>query len=119
MSRAGRQRSAKRQLAAATLLLEAFVVGFAALVAYGLRVAPEVVVWSVGGALALALLLLAGLLRLPGAYWAGSVLQVLVVATGIAVPTMYVVGGIFAVMWFIALRLGGRIDAERSVRGGS
>ena len=33
---------------------------------------------------------------------------------GLVVPMMFVVGGIFVVLWFVALRLGGRIDRERA-----
>ena len=100
-------------------MLEAFVVGFAALVAFGLRVAEPAVVWGVGGALALSLVLAAGVLGRPGGYVVGSVLQVPVVAVGVAVPMMLVMGGIFAVLWVVALRLGGRIDIERRARDAS
>lgn len=114
-----RPRSARRQFAATILVLEAFVVGFAALVAFGLRVAEPAVVWGVGGALALSLVLAAGVLGRPGGYVVGSVLQVAVVAVGVAVPMMLVMGGIFAVLWVVALRLGGRIDIERRARDAS
>ena len=33
---------------------------------------------------------------------------------GFFVPMMFVVGGIFVVLWVVALRLGGRIDRERA-----
>ena len=97
-------------------MLEAFVVLFAALVAFGLRVAEPSHVWLVGGALALSLVLAAGVLGRPGGYVVGSVLQVAVVASGLAVPLMYVVGAIFAVLWVASLRLGARIDRERAER---
>ncbi len=113
---AGTSRSARRQFASTILVLEAFVVGFGALVAHGLQVAPATVVWGVGGALALALVLVAGMLRWPGGYVAGSALQVALVLTGLGVPTMFVVGAIFVVLWVVALRLGGRIDRERRER---
>lgn len=98
------------------LVLEACVVLFAALVAYGLRAAEPGTVWLLGGGLALSLLLAAGLLRQPGGYVVGSVLQVAVVAGGVLVPLMFVVGGIFAVLWVVSLRLGARIDRERAER---
>ncbi|MCU1431333.1 MAG: hypothetical protein JWP95_438 [Actinotalea sp.] len=98
------------------LVLEAFVVLFATLAAFGLRVAPPSLVWGVGGALVLALVLVSGMLRWPGGYVAGSVLQVAVVATGLAVPMMFVVGGIFVALWVVSLRLGARIDRERFER---
>ena len=109
-------RSARRQFAATILVLEAFVVGFAALVAFGLRAADPAVVWGLGGGLALSLVLAAGVLGRPGGYVVGSVLQVAVLAAGVVVPMMWVVGGIFVLLWVVALRLGGRIDRERSER---
>lgn len=109
-------RSARRQFAATMLTLEAFVVLFAVLVAYGLQVADPARVWLVGGALVLCLLLAAGTLRRPGGYVVGSVLQVAVVAAGLVVPMMYVVGGVFAALWVASLRLGARIDRERVER---
>lgn len=110
------RRSARRQFAATILVLEAFVVLFAALVAYGLQAAPTTVVVTVGGAMALALVLVGGMLRWPGGYAAGSVLQLAILLTGLVVPMMFVVGGIFVVLWVVALRLGGRIDRERAER---
>ena len=89
---------------------------FATLVAFGLRVAPPDVVWLLGGSLTFALLVVAGLLRWPAGYVAGSVLQVVLVASGLVVATMYFVGGIFALLWFVGLRLGSRIDRERRER---
>jgi len=109
-------RSAKRQFAATILVLEAFVVGFAALVAFGLRLAPSGVVWGAGAGLGVALLVTAGLLRTRAGYVLGSVLQVPVLVIGLLVPMMFVVGGIFVLLWVVALRLGGRIDRERAAR---
>lgn len=113
----GRPRSAKRQFAASILVLEAFVVGFAVLVAYGLRTADPAVVAGVGGALALSLLLAAGMAGRPGGYVVGSVLQLPVVAaTAVSDPVMVVLGLVFLGLWVVALRLGGRIDRERAER---
>lgn len=113
---APRPRSARLQFARTMLVLEAFVVFFASLVGYGLQLAPPAAVWLVGGVLTLSFVLVAGVLRWPGGYVAGSVLQVLLLALGLAVPTMFVVGGVFAALWVVSLRLGGRIDRERAER---
>ena len=109
-------RSAKHQFASTMLVLEACVVGFATLVAFGLEAAEPRIVWTLGGALGLSLVLAAGLLRRPGGYVVGSVLQAAVVGAGVVVPLMFVVGAIFAALWFSALRLGARIDRERAER---
>lgn len=107
-------RSARRQFAATILALESLLVVFATLVAFGLRVAQPAMIWAAGGTLAVALVVAAGLLRHPGGYLLGSVLQALVLAAGLVVPMMYVIGGVFVVLWVVALRLGGRIDRERA-----
>ena len=116
-------RAARRQFAATMLTLEAFVAFFGALVAYGLRAAPTGTIWAVGGAVTVTCLLLAGMLRRPGAYLAGTVLQVIVLvgavfaATKDAAGVMFLVTwAVFMALWFAALRLGARIDRERRER---
>ena len=109
-----RKRPAKPQFTQTVLVLEAGVVFFATLVAYGLRLAEPAAVWWVGGTLSVTLIVLSGLMTRPGGYVAGTVVQVLVLAVGFFVPMMFVVGGIFVVLWVVALRLGGRIDRERA-----
>jgi hypothetical protein len=45
----------------------------------------------------------------PGQGWAlaaGSVLQVAVIAAGVVVPAMFVLGAIFAALWAVAIWLG-------------
>ena len=109
-----RKRPARIVLGQTMLLLEAFVVLFAALVAFGLRSAPPAAVWAVGGGLAALLLVLAGLQRHRWGSVAGTVAQLPVLACGFVVPMMFGVGGLFAVLWVATLRLGVRIDAERA-----
>ena len=121
-----RKRSAKRQLAATTLATESLMVIFGTLVAYGLRVAPPGVLWIAGGGLAVILFVLSGSLGRPGGYLAGTVVQVPVLASGfvlLAAPVtgagfgaaiLFVLAALFAVLWFMSLRVGGRIDRERA-----
>ncbi|MET1061870.1 MAG: DUF4233 domain-containing protein [Aeromicrobium sp.] len=109
-----RKRPAKPQFTQTILVLEAVVVFFATLVAYGLRVAPVSTIWLVGGCLSVVLILLSGLVSRPGGYLAGSIVQVFVLAGGFIIPMMFAVGVIFVVLWVVALRLGGRIDRERA-----
>ncbi|WP_322645573.1 DUF4233 domain-containing protein [Oerskovia flava] len=123
-----RKKPAKALFASTTLLLEAFVVLFATLVAYGLRQVPgtrdawagwagvpsTTAIWVAGGTLALVLVVLSRAVSAPGGYLAGSIVQVPVLASGIVVPMMFVVGGLFVVLWIVSLRLGGRIDRERA-----
>ncbi|HUX70135.1 MAG TPA: DUF4233 domain-containing protein [Cellulomonadaceae bacterium] len=109
-----RKRAATVQFTQTILVLEAFVVVFGTLVAFGLRVAPSSTIWTTGGVLTVTLLILSGLMGRPGSYVAGSVAQVVVLASGLVVTAMIVIGGVFAVLWVVALRLGGRIDRERA-----
>jgi nitrogen fixation-related uncharacterized protein len=46
----------------------------------------------------------------------GWILQVAVLALGFLVPTMFIIGGIFVVLWFFAVRNGQRVDALRAER---
>lgn len=108
------KRPAKPQFTQMTLLLEAFVVAFATLVAYGLRVAPPATVWTLGGVTFVVLVLLSGYVGRPGGYVAGTLAQLAVLGFGVLVPMMYGVGAVFVAMWFVSLRLGGRIDRERA-----
>lgn len=108
------KRPAKPQFASTILVLEAVLVLFAALTAFGLDSVPPGVLWPVAGALFLVLVVLSRLVTAPGGYVAGSVAQVVVIACGVAIPLMYALGLLFAVLWFVALRLGGRIDRERA-----
>ena len=114
-----RKRPALPQLASSVLMLEAFLVLFATLVAYGLAAASSTAlstraVWLLGGALRVVLGVLSRTVTRRGGYVAGSVAQVLVLAVGVVVPVVVVVGGVFVIMWVVALRLGGRIDRERA-----
>ena len=121
-----RKGSARRQFAATTLATESFVVLFGTLLAYGLQVAPPGVLWAAGGGLALVLLLLSGMLRSPGGYLAGTLVQIPVLASGIVLlfaPVtgsgfgaimLFAVGALFVTLWIVSLRVGGRIDRERA-----
>ena len=63
----------------------------------------------VGGGLALLAILLAGVVGRPRMGWAlyaGSALQLLVIASGVMIPAMYILGVIFAALWFTGIWLG-------------
>jgi hypothetical protein len=108
-------RSPKRILASSVLCFEAPCVFFGGLVAKDLTDLSTAA--AVGGASAIAVLclLVAGLLGRPGGYALGSILQVVILATGFVVPAMFVVGVLFGALWVTALVQGGRL--ERSAAG--
>jgi hypothetical protein len=69
---------------------------------------------GIGLGLAVAALVIAGLLRFEWAYYAGFALQVAALALGIAVPAMIVLGLIFGGLWTAAYVLGKRIEAQQA-----
>ncbi|ACZ22299.1 hypothetical protein Sked_23850 [Sanguibacter keddieii DSM 10542] len=96
------------------LVLEAFVVLFATLTASKLLDVPALTVWIIGGVLALVLMILSRTVTVPGGYVAGSVVQVPVLAIGIAIPLMIPVAVVFIALWAVSLWLGAKIDRERA-----
>jgi Protein of unknown function (DUF4233) len=111
-----------RQLCGTVLVMEAIVIGLAIPVAIVYEHLHRGVAVGVGGALAVCALLLSGVIGRPGMGWAlvaGSVLQVLVIAAGVVVPAMYILGVVFAALWVTGIWLGRRLQtpAAPSARG--
>lgn len=97
-----------RRLASSVLVFEALVVVFAFLVALAVNDADPMVA-GIGAAVLIAgAVAITALLRYRWAYVAGSVLQVLMIASGIAVSAMYFLGAVFAALWIAAIWLGSR-----------
>jgi hypothetical protein len=42
----------------------------------------------------------------------GSLLQALVIASGVVLPVMYILGGIFAMLWVTGIWLGHRVESS-------
>ena len=108
-----RNRSTKRALSSMLLVFEAGVVFFAMLVAFGLKVADGPTVWAIGLSLTLLLMVTPAILGKKFSYGWGWFLQVVVVALGIWVPLMYVLGAIFVCLWAWAMIAGSTIDAAK------
>jgi hypothetical protein len=103
-----------RQLCGTVLAMEAIVIGLAIPVAIVLEHVHRGLAGGVGGGLAGCALLLAGLVGRRGMGWAlvaGSVLQAMVIASGVAVPAMYTLGAIFAALWITGIGLARRLAA--------
>ena len=101
-----------RVLGAPVLALEAIVVILAipAVVVLGTVPVPPAVAIPIGVILAVALVVVARYVTRPWAIPAGWTLQVLVILTGFLTAWMFIVGGIFAVLWLMAIRLGREAD---------
>lgn len=108
-------RSPLRTIAASILVLEAFVLFFAAIVAKDLSDLTPATALVGGGALALLCVLTAGLLRMRAGYAIGWVLQAVMIATGVVVPMMFGIGLLFAALWAVGLHQGARIERERAI----
>ena len=105
-----------RQLCGTVLIMEEVVIGLAILPAIVLEHANRGLAGSIGGALAVCALLIGGVVGRPHmgwALWAGTALQLLVIAAGVVVPAMYVLGVIFAALWVTGIWLARRHEPPK------
>lgn len=105
---------ARRGMCAAILTLEAISFG---LVTPVLLTLTDMATWlalTTGLGFVVVCFLLAGMLRRPWAYSAGHVVQGLAIGLGAIVPMMFLVGGLFALLWGTAYWLGGKIEREKA-----
>jgi hypothetical protein len=101
-----------RQLCGTVLVFEAIVIALAIPVAIVLEHANHGLAGGVGGALAVCAVLIGGVVGRPRMAWAllaGTILQLLVIAAGVVVPAMYILGIIFAALWFTGIWLARRV----------
>lgn len=116
MANRSSSRSTRRTLGSMTLAFESFIVFFATLVAFGLKVYPSPeTIWAVGLGLSILLILTPGLLGKPGTYAFGWALQIAILALGFWVPLMYLIGVICVGLWAWAMIAGSTIDRARQV----
>ncbi|GAA3647727.1 hypothetical protein GCM10022237_04120 [Nocardioides ginsengisoli] len=113
-SSAERQKSPRRGMCAAVLTLEAIAVGLSTPVLIAISDIRPAVALPLGLGLAVLCVLVAGMLRRESGYYLGHALQVGAVALGFLAPLMFVVGGIFALLWGTAYGLGRKIERERA-----
>lgn len=103
-----------KRLCAVVLALQAVVTALAIPVAIAIDGADPTTAGVTGGGLAVAGMVIAGLLRHRWAYVAGSVLQVLVIATGFVVTPMFFLGFIFGALWCTAIWVGRRVESVQT-----
>ena len=112
-----RTRSVTESLLSIVLAIEAIVLFFAALTAFGLRVIPGFPAWAyliAGLGAVLIFVVTAGLVRWPIGIGIGWVLQAALIALGILMPVMYIIGAGLALFWIWCFTRGRRIDASRT-----
>ncbi|MCW2930358.1 MAG: hypothetical protein JWM19_1320 [Actinomycetia bacterium] len=95
-----------KRLCGTVLYMEATLVALCIVPAIALEHVSGTVAGGVGGGIAIAAILLAGFIgKRKWALYAGSTLQLVVIASGVVLPVMYVLGVIFAALWFGGIRL--------------
>jgi len=109
-----RQKSPRRGMCAAVLTLESITLGLTTPVLVTIADVALGAALAIGLGLALACLVVAGMLRRPWAYGLGWAIQVAAVGLGFLVPMMFFLGGVFALLWGAADGLGRKIERERA-----
>jgi Protein of unknown function (DUF4233) len=113
---AAAERSPKRGMCAAVLSLEAIVLGLTTPVMIAIADVSVGKALATGLGLAVACLLVAGMLRGEWAYLLGWLIQVGAIGLGFVIPLMFFLGALFALLWGIAYFLGRRIERDRAAR---
>lgn len=100
-----------RVLGSAVLVMEFFVMGFAVLLAKDNGEASSIIA---GLILALLFLLTPGFLKKKSGWIFGSLLQLPLIGYAVVVPSMAIVGPIFAGLWVAAIVIGRKGEAIRA-----
>jgi hypothetical protein len=93
--------------------LEAVLMFFVMLTAFGVKVLPPAIAFGGGIALIVALLFAGRLLRYSWGVWVGWLLQAALIALGIVLPVMYVIGIGFTGIWVYCFVKGRQIDISK------
>ena len=104
---------------ATTLLMEAFVVFFGGLAAFGIWGAGHTgrVPMLIGAAvLGIVFVVGSGTVSRPWGPAFGWILQLVMLATGFVFPPMFLVSVLFVLCWWYSLRTGRRLDREKRQR---
>jgi hypothetical protein len=102
------------RLGASVLGMEAIVAGLITPVAISVGGVEPGLAVAAGIGLLVLCVIAAALLKRPVGYVAGSVVQVLAIATGFLVPTMFFLGAIFAALWITAIIVARRVEGATS-----
>lgn len=104
------------RIAATVLAIEAVVIALAIPVAVVVADVNAGVAVPVGLGIAVLCVLAASMVRRGRAgYVLGSALQVVALASGFIVTAMFFLGAIFALLWFLLLRIGPEVERSRRV----
>jgi hypothetical protein len=100
------------RLSATVLILEAFVIALTIVPAVKLAHVTPLSAGLVAGIAVVVAIVLAVLARrlLPVTLVGGSLLQLFVIGAGAVLSVMYILGGIFALLWVTGIWLGHRVE---------
>ncbi|MFE4515938.1 DUF4233 domain-containing protein [Kitasatospora sp. NPDC056783] len=105
-----------RTLCSSTLIGEALLIMFAALVAMRLSDVSSGEIWTVSGIAMALCVLLCGMISRPGAVQIGWALQIGLIASGFILPTMFGLGVVFAGLWWCSVHYGRKVDDFKAAR---
>ncbi|MFD8702438.1 DUF4233 domain-containing protein [Kitasatospora sp. NPDC059648] len=105
-----------RTLCSSTLIGEALLIMFAALVAMQLSHVSTATVWIVSGVAMALCVALCGMINRPGAVQIGWALQIGLIASGFVLPTMFGLGVVFAGLWWCSVHYGRKVDEFKAAR---
>jgi hypothetical protein len=118
-ARPRRQRTVTELLLSIVLVLDATLIFFVALTAFGLKALLPAPAFIGGAVLIILFVVLARMLHRPGALWVGWALQGGLIALGFVLTPMFVVGAGFAAIWTYCFIKGRQIDAAKAQAMGS
>jgi hypothetical protein len=116
VARPRRQRSLTESLLTIVLGMEAVLVFFIALTVFGLHALPPLEAFGGGAVLVMLLALTTRIVRYPWGVWVGWVLQLVLIATGILLPALYIAAAFFVAIWIFCFVRARQIDRANSLR---
>ena len=100
-----------RMLASAVLVMESFTIGFALLLAMKDHRGAALMF---GGAIAIFLILSAGILKRRSGWIFASLLQLVMISFGFILPAFFIVATLFVGLWIAAILVGRKGEAIRA-----
>lgn len=98
-------------LGASVLIAESLTMGFAILLAMKTSSSAAIIY---GCVVAVLLFIAAGLVRRPGGFVIGSIMQIVMIAFGFAVPSFFIIGTVLIALWVAAIVVGRKGEAARA-----
>jgi MFS superfamily sulfate permease-like transporter len=108
------RRSATESLLSIVLGLDALLVFFVMMTAFGLEVLPPAVAFGGGIALILVFALTGRVVSKPWGVWLGHALQLVLIALGFMLTAMFLIGVLFAAIWAYCFVAGRRLDRRNA-----